>query len=528
MQPIRIIAGAGMMLSFFVCASVAHAEKLVSVVIDNAVEARNYQQGLGEAPIVFEEVAEDGQSRLLVFFDVRALPDLIGPAEGLTPRLVEVLGPTAALTFATRLTTDGSSMQFVNVTDVQSEYERTPPGRKRGQLFVRAPNVRKLLRDVRIADGPWPIAYEASSSTLPSEVSASRVEVVVSNPKHNLLFTYDPKEDAYTRSLHGAPERGSIRNVVVLVSGGGLYLLQEGTVSRGSRPSLLPGQTWVVFAEDVRWQDKVLPALSGAESLVTDDESPVLFADREPGHLYVLSLMSDAGERIESQSIRTDESGMILYTPEQALKPGRYYVLIRDQMGFEANTFSLTVSDDTSTPTPWVITFGRKGEERMIRKTDGTLVVGGVERVPGQVIQGYVRPGETVAVEFHSVQRIVQAVADERGYFELPIPVELALGEHTARLLHLSAADKMLAKDLLFSFALLPGAFEIAQYDLKLVPWHVRNASLLLQLCLLALGLHLLLVSFSHVRWGMFRSLRVIFPFAPSQLQLAPEVITES
>lgn len=259
-----------------------------------------------------------------------------------------------------------------------------------------------------------------------------------------------------------------------------------------------------------------------ASSFKTSDNTPVLIGNLESSEVYGITLYDPTGERIDLTSLRTNENGMFFYQPGLALLPGIYQISMRNHRGDFVGTYALQVSGKSSVITPWVVTFGRKSE-KMILNEDNRFVVGGVERAPGQVIQGYIRPGEEVAVEFHSLSVIEKVAADERGYFELPIPLSLELGKHTAQLVYL-ASDQTISKDLFFSFALLPGAFEITEYDALLLPWYERNPSLILRLCLLTLGLHLLLAAFSHSRWGHFKWLALLFPFSPSRLVAVREL----
>lgn len=526
----------------------------VFAVIDNDPSLRVYQQGVYDSQFVFEELGEDGKSRLLVLHDSRSFPDILGPIKDVTPNFAWLASPTSSLLLTTG--TRGGAAEVIrnspnvvhhNVKELKfAEEERNPPGVGNSK-FIRAPVISKLLARTRLSQSQLPFLASTDSDGMSEGVPAARVEVVLGNPNFDLIFEYNPKSGAYKRSVHGVDSRSEPENVVVLVKdpegkAGSLLFLQGGSIHRGFwRKSgndpislfdesgnplpLLSGQTWIVFVEaerQVLHQSAMLPALANADLIRTRDVTPVIISDHEPNRLYGLSLFSPFGELLERATIRTDKSGVLIYKPDMELSFGKHHILIRNEKGFAAGSYALDVSEDEAGLTMWVTAFGRKNERSLVKKDD-RYVVGGVERSPGQVIQGYVRPNEEVAVEFHSISVTERSVADERGYFELPIPHELGLGEHTANLAYLSS-DGILANDLLFSFALLPGAFEITKYDASLLPWYERNPSLLLKLCLLTLGLHILLAGFSHSRWGHFKWLSLLFPFSPSRLVAVREV----
>jgi len=519
----------------------AAPDSLIGIVLEEREKNPGVIQGIEEALVIIEDPGETGISVLLALYKASTFPPIVGPIGVLTGRLTQFIGALQfSLVAKSPVSKKNAESRFTFVSAenlAKGTVQRMPPGAKRHGMYLRDSSLQSLLSSLQGSTVLFPSVPRGEPL---NGITTERVEMLLGKQAEERLFSYDAKRNVYRRTAVAGNMHGAFTNVLTLIPGeqntyesGDFFLLHNKKISRGTWEqsqngtfllknqsgkaiALAPGQTWVVLAEE---EDSILYQSDEEEiaagQIRTGDKTPVLIAELKPDRIYSVMIMDVEGVMLERGIMRTDEAGVLLYQPNDVLPEGEYRVHIRDQRGFDTSLYDLHITQEMTSMKPWIVAFGRKGEETLKMDEEGNVIVGGVERAPGQVIQGYVKPGETVIAEFHSIQKIEKVTADSRGYFELPIPTEIGLGEHTARLVYLSA-DSTIARDLLFSFSLLPSAFDVANFDASLLPWHVRYAGLLMPLFTLSLLLNLFLVGFSHARWGHFQWLRPSLAFAPA------------
>lgn len=268
---------------------------LVAVMVENHERARPFQEGIGDALMIWEFPVEGMITRFAVVFDASALPERIGPVRSLRPYFVDALRPwVPAVIFA-----GGSPEAFAKVGSGQivgknllyyyGDAERDPSIAEPHNLFVRAEKVTKLLQDASLPATSWPPYFVGASS---SGSGASQISINWFNPAHNVRYTYSTLRGAYVRESGDVADQGHPHNILFLempvtgigeagrltipVTGHGRALLfRSGTIQEGrwKKGGLLqdfsfedrdggalvfaPGQTWVTVVPElsrVKWQ----------------------------------------------------------------------------------------------------------------------------------------------------------------------------------------------------------------------------------------------------------------------------------
>ena len=67
--------------------------KMIAVVIENHEDARPHHRGLNSALMIQEHMVEGLISRFVAFYDLRTMPDLIGPVRSLRPYFIDSIIP---------------------------------------------------------------------------------------------------------------------------------------------------------------------------------------------------------------------------------------------------------------------------------------------------------------------------------------------------------------------------------------------------------------------------------------------------
>lgn len=185
-------------------------QRPVAVVIDNQPDARP-QAGLSEADIVYETLAEGGITRFLALYQTKASKN-VGPirsariyfnelAEEWSALYAHVGGNSDALDALKQNTYEhiANADQFF----FDSYFHRINARKAPHNAYTSIDTLYELSRhegwDLKTTPVPgWKYALTTIQTTLPQ-----RIFIPFSTPEYAVLYTYNPKENLYLRSVAG-------------------------------------------------------------------------------------------------------------------------------------------------------------------------------------------------------------------------------------------------------------------------------------------------------------------------------------
>ncbi|MBD3329999.1 hypothetical protein GF354_00540 [Candidatus Peregrinibacteria bacterium] len=227
------------------------------------------------------------------------------------------------------------------------------------------------------------------------------------------------------------------------------------------------------------------------EIIQTIDNKPVLADELKPNTEYVITVTNSEGEVVQELNIETDSEGAYVYEIPTELTDGDYNFKIYEVVLQTEKDYKLSIVDKDYP----AIRIERFGEiEYPVINTKYQIDIGGISLDTHKFISGYTIPQTRVIAYFQS-ERVytVEDTADENGYFELEIPSDLELGEHTATIVQIFP-DKTISENLVYRFSLIEAP--INQEELRsaiapsieqeLAPQSLRT---ILYLILITLGL---------------------------------------
>jgi len=264
--------------------------------IENHEDARPHQSGLADALLIEEFLVEGFISRFVALFDTQYLPSNIGPVRSLRPYFIDGVRPWVSAIFYAGGSPDALkhveevTLRHFNGLGLPHHFIRDDGIPAPHDLFLPRSSLRDLLSSIDIRPIQWP-PYLTGPATSSEEVSVIAVNFF--SPIHNVLFTFDPLSQSYTRRNGDTVSDAHPTNVLILeipiknigefgrleidTTGIGRALLfrsgivQKGQWSKASTtdPFVLSdstgnplifdhGQTWIMVLPDlerVRWRE---------------------------------------------------------------------------------------------------------------------------------------------------------------------------------------------------------------------------------------------------------------------------------
>lgn len=220
--------------------------KMIAVVIENHEDARPHHRGLNSALMIQEHMVEGLISRFVAFYDLRTMPDLIGPVRSLRPYFIDSIIPLSNVF----LHAGGSPEAILrvegdpNLTSINGlylddnfkkdpEYFRLPGIPAPHDLFTGKDTVIGMIPS-DASTFAWP-PYKTGGAR--SGSGAKLVRINFFNQDHNVRFEFKRSSGNYIRVNGGAVSPAKPRNVIVLempIKGEGEYgRLDIDTVGKG-------------------------------------------------------------------------------------------------------------------------------------------------------------------------------------------------------------------------------------------------------------------------------------------------------
>lgn len=196
---------------------------VTAILIENTPDARP-QSGLQQADIVYEAIAEGGITRFVAIYQ-QERPELVGPVRSLRPYYLDWIAPydaSIAHVGGSRLALQevrNGTHRDIDQFHHPDSYWRATDRYAPHNVYTSFGHLDALNSSLGYTTSdPQP---HARQDTMPSEVVAHSVQVLMSGPTYNSGWHYDAEHARYLRSQAGAPhtdrEHGHITADVVVV-----------------------------------------------------------------------------------------------------------------------------------------------------------------------------------------------------------------------------------------------------------------------------------------------------------------------
>ncbi|MDP6575575.1 MAG: DUF3048 domain-containing protein [Candidatus Peribacteraceae bacterium] len=209
--------------------------KMVAVVIENHEDARPHHRGLDSALLIQEHMVEGFISRFVALYDLRTLPDLIGPVRSLRPYFIDSVIPLSSVFLHAGGSPDAilrvegdpnltsiNGLYLDDRTKKDPEYFRLPGIPAPHDLFTGKETVGGMIPSDS-SSFAWP-PYKTGGAR--SASGASSVRINFFNQDHNVTFEFKRSSGDYKRVNGGTISPTKPRNIIILempIKGEGKY-----------------------------------------------------------------------------------------------------------------------------------------------------------------------------------------------------------------------------------------------------------------------------------------------------------------
>jgi len=209
--------------------------KIVSVVIENHENARPFHKGLEDALMIQEHMVEGLISRFIALYDLKDLPDTVGPVRSLRPYFIDSVLPLTNIFIHAGGSPDAirrieGDLSLFNLDGIyldddmrdDSEFFRLPGIPAPHDLFTGKSSVEDLLPE-ETSETVWP-PYKIGGA--PNGSGASVIRVNFFNIDHNVRFEFKRTSGKYKRTNGWVLSKAQPRNIIIMempVNGEGEY-----------------------------------------------------------------------------------------------------------------------------------------------------------------------------------------------------------------------------------------------------------------------------------------------------------------
>ncbi len=195
-------------------------EIILGVMIDEAMQAREFFTGIESAKVIFEIPAEGGIPRLMALFSSDDLPPLVGPVRSARPYFVSLAESIASA----YVHAGGSpkSLEMLFASSMVNIDEHEPDTRFiRDESISRPHNLfvipQKAVEQVHDVSKKQPL-FQYSETLAGEAKKADFLKVSFSTQRHDVRWVYDSESNCYVRNQEYESSSLCPENVVVLVS----------------------------------------------------------------------------------------------------------------------------------------------------------------------------------------------------------------------------------------------------------------------------------------------------------------------
>jgi len=199
--------------------------RMVAVVIENHEDARPHHRGLDSALLIQEHMVEGFISRFVALYDLRTLPDLIGPVRSLRPYFIDSVIPLSSVFLHAGGSPDSilrvegdpklisiNGLYLDDNTKKDPEYFRLPGIPAPHNLFTGKKTVGGMIPSDS-GSFAWP-PYKTGGAR--SASGAKLVKINFFNQDHNVRFEFKRSTGDYKRVNGGVISPTKPRNIIIL------------------------------------------------------------------------------------------------------------------------------------------------------------------------------------------------------------------------------------------------------------------------------------------------------------------------
>lgn len=273
------------------CSASAEPTTYVGVMVDNHEDARPYQTGLERAPFVQEQLMEGFITRFLAVFDVRDLPESVGPVRSLRPYFMDGTSPLLPAIFhaggspeALTKIAESETVTSFNALRLDTDFTYDDVAPAPHNRFLEKEKLTELLSRIPLPS-PITLPFSFTEDFAPGE-SAGNISIVYGSRIHNVQYTYNAETESYDKESGGEARPPSPQNLVILetdvkvagdygrlsvrMTGSGKLLffrdggMTKGTWSKANEQNFFrlmdatgkelmyhPGQIWMIVLDDL-------------------------------------------------------------------------------------------------------------------------------------------------------------------------------------------------------------------------------------------------------------------------------------
>ena len=266
-------------------------KQVTAVMIENSPDSRP-QSGLLQAGFVFEAIAEGGITRFTAYYQDTS-SDYIGPVRSVRPYYLDIVASFDAAIAHVGGSPDAlAKIKAMGIKDLDQfanpgAYDRVKTRAAPHNVYTSSQKLATLEQQKGFVKSTYTGFEHAKKEEKATTVTAKTINLALSGPLYNVVYTYDPATNSYLRSVGGAPQtdeksgkqlapkaviavettrsQNGIYSVYGMTGSGKVNIFQNGTVTigtwtradeksqyifkdaNGAIIKLVPGQAWMTL-----------------------------------------------------------------------------------------------------------------------------------------------------------------------------------------------------------------------------------------------------------------------------------------
>lgn len=183
-------------------------KQVTAVMIENSPDARP-QAGLAQAGFVFEAIAEGGITRFTAYYQDTS-SDYIGPVRSVRPYYLDVVASyDAAIAHVGGSPEALAKIKAMNIKDLDQfanagAYERVRSRAAPHNVYTSSAKLEAVEAQKGFNKSTYTGFEHAKKEEKMATPTAKTINLNISSPLYNVVYTYDPATNSYLRALGGA------------------------------------------------------------------------------------------------------------------------------------------------------------------------------------------------------------------------------------------------------------------------------------------------------------------------------------
>lgn len=175
------------------------------------------------------------------------------------------------------------------------------------------------------------------------------------------------------------------------------------------------------------------------DQIRTFAENPFIAIPVETDDSFSFQLFDKNGNLLHMNHVQS-EQGILAHRITFDMKPGSYYIVVKNQHNVLVVSKSLLIAETTLRPLE--VDVGKRAADENAESLQGSQDLGTLIRGVEDVITGRATPNVRIVGYFRSELLVSETMSDSVGLFRLPVPAGLEDGPHTVTLVQYSSGDR--------------------------------------------------------------------------------------